>query len=255
MAATSSVPAACFTMNPAAPARSVSAASSTSACIVKTMTLVAIPSVLSRRSTSSPLMPGMVMSVTTTSGRNCRTAFRSWEPSVTVATTENSLRRRLASPSATTAWSSASSTVARGILEFRHWHGDPELGAALRPTGDRQAPTHETHPLVETDQAQAVPVPSIGGIEAAAVVPDRQHHVPLVELHRHGRVPRRRMPGDVAQALLCHPVEAQGHVRRHHTELAVRPERHLEILLVAERAAVAAQCRDEPGVLEDPGME
>src|SRR5262249_21859752 len=233
MAATSSVAAACFRMKAEAPARSDSAARSTSACIVRTITFATFgafdpqgaerpsPSALSRRSASSPLMPGMARSVTTTSGSRRRAASRSWAPSVTVATTVNSLRRRLASPSATTAWSSASSTVARDIPSLRHRHSDPQLGAALRPTVDRQPPPDQPDTLVETDQPQPLLAASLGQIEPAPVIDDGQDHVVPVSTHGHPRVTSLRVARDVAEALLRHAVEAQRDVRRHDPELAV----------------------------------
>src|SRR5215831_20048957 len=109
----------------------------------------------------------MVRSVTITSGRSRRAASTSWAPSVTVDTTSNSLRRRLASPSATTGWSSASSTVARAIQDLGERHRDPKLGAALRLTVDREASSHQTDTLVETDQADPLPPPSLSAIEPA----------------------------------------------------------------------------------------
>src|SRR5262249_47464822 len=151
--------------------------------IVRMMTLgtfgAAVPSLsaLSRRSASSPLIPGMARSVTTTSGWNRRAASRSWPPSVTVATTVNSLRRRLASPSATTAWSSASSTVARDIPGLRQRHHDPELGPALRATVDGQASADQADALVEADQPETLVAAGLGEIEPASVIGDGQDHV------------------------------------------------------------------------------
>ena len=71
-------------------------------------------------------------------------------------TRENSLPRRLASPSATTAWSSASSRSRAASWALGQRHHDAEGGTALRLGVDREAAPRETDALVEADQAKAV---------------------------------------------------------------------------------------------------
>ncbi len=70
MAVTSSLVARSFITNPETPTRINSAASSASACRVKTMTLASEPAAFSRSNASMPFNPGIEMSVTMTSGRN-----------------------------------------------------------------------------------------------------------------------------------------------------------------------------------------
>src|SRR5262245_25602373 len=184
MAAMISGPDASFTMNPDAPARRTSAARLALAYMVRKTTFAFRPSAWSWRSASSPLISGMARSVRITSGRRRRAAWSSLAPLATVPTSENSPRRRVASPSATTAWSSASSSVARGILGLPQGHDDPKLGPALWLRVDGQAPPDEADPLVEAEQAEPPPGSRLDRIEPATIVHDGEHDVEAGSLHR-----------------------------------------------------------------------
>src|SRR6185436_2037253 len=204
-AAMSSCPAACLTTNPEAPARSTSAATWALACMVRTTTRAAIPSALSWRSASSPLNPGMARSVTIRSGRSRRATSTNSDPLATVPIRANSPCRRLASPSATMAWSSASNTVARGILGLDDGDHDAELSPSLGLGVDRQASAHQAGPLVQAEETEAPAAPRGGLVESGSVVRDGEHDVGPGTLHGHVRLAGCRMLGDVAERLLHDP--------------------------------------------------
>src|SRR5262249_38563661 len=265
MAAMSSFPAPCFTMKPDAPARNASAASSALACIVKTITLTGTVSVLSRRRTSSPFRPGMVMSVTMTSGRSVRAVSRRRAPSDTVPTRVNSSRRRLESPSSTMAWSSASKTVRRRVADLvctgalhlitrqRHHHDD--LGASLWLGVDGELSANDTNTLVETDQAGPALTLCLLEGESAPVVTNPQLDITRVARHVHPDVSRLRMPGGILQGFLRDAVEAQRDIGREGAQVVVRVARHRKTMFALELTAVAAQSDCQTRVLQNAGMK
>src|SRR4029453_12782526 len=211
----------CFTTKPDAPARSASAASWASACMVRKITLLALASALSRCRASSPLTPGIATSVTMTSGRSWRAASINRAPSATVPTSENSLRSRLASPSMTIAWSSARSTVARRIPDLGQRHHDLDLRASLRLGVDREAASREADPFVEADQAQAAAPLPLREVKPAPVVTDREHEVGPVARRDHSHPAGFRMPGNILERLLRDAIEAEREVGRHGAEVVV----------------------------------
>ena len=81
--------------------------------MVTTTTRVAGTTWRSSRTASTPFSSGMVMSVTTMSGLRATAIRSSDRPSAACPTSSNSSRNRLPSPSATSAWSSASNTRER----------------------------------------------------------------------------------------------------------------------------------------------
>src|SRR5262245_8974008 len=248
MAATSSCPAACFTMKPEAPARRASAARSASACMVRKITRAVRPSALRRRSASSPLIPGMARSLTMTSGLSCRAALSSCCPSATVPTRENVRLRRVASPSATTTWSSASRMVGPGIPGLVQRHHDPKLGAALMVGGDGQTAPGQTDALVEADEAQPRPAQCLGEVEPGAVVRDGEQSVGAIPPEGHPYVAGPGVLGCVAESFLRHAVEAEGEIGRHIGKLPIRLEIDGEVVPTLELAAVAAQGGDQANV-------
>src|SRR5262249_36903588 len=108
------------------------------------------------------------------SGRSARAASTSRAPSATVPTRSNSSRSRLTSPSATIAWSSASSTFTRCMVWLSQRDPDAQLGPALRTGVDPHVPPDEPHPLVQTDQPQPPGATCLRQVEPAAVVADTQ---------------------------------------------------------------------------------
>src|SRR5262245_53208103 len=174
--------------------------------MVRKITLAAIASALSRRSASSPLMPGMATSVTITSGRSRRAASINPAPSATVPTRENSLRRRLASPSVTIAWSSASSIVGWGIRGLGQRDHDLDPRAVLGLGVDREASPHQADSLVETDQAQTAPTPCLSEVEPAPVVTDDERQIGAITRDVQRHLAGLRVPGGVLQCFLGHAV-------------------------------------------------
>src|SRR5262245_26816835 len=207
MAAISSLPAACFTTNPDAPARSASAARWASACMVRTISLTCAGLALNRRRTSSPFMPGMERSVTMTSGRSRSAASINCAPSVTVPARSNSALRRLDRPSRTIAWSSASSTLVRRVpvlvstrcrrLVRGQRHHGIDLGASLRLRVDRETASDDTDTLVEADQAQPASDSRLLEVEPAPIVTDEQHQMASLALQTYPHVAGLCMPAGI----------------------------------------------------------
>ena len=192
----SSFPAACFTTNPDAPARSASAASWASACMVRKITLAAIASALSRRSASSPLMPGMATSVTMTSGRSSPRGLDQPGP-IGHGPDEGELAAQKARESlhddrvvvGEQHGRAARPGLAGSVMSASagQRHHDADLRAALRLGVDREASSDETDALVEADQAQAASAPRLREVEPAPIVTDGQHQVGPVARHGHPR--------------------------------------------------------------------
>src|SRR5215468_228818 len=255
MAIRSSSPAACFTTKPDAPARRASAASGASACMVRKTTRQGRDSARSLRRTSSPVMPGMAMSDTMTSGRSLRATSRSASPSVTVPSSVNSSRRRPASPSATMAWSSASSTVARAMPVLREGHHQAQLGAVDKPGVDRERAADEAGALLYADEAESAAPARLRDFKAAAIIGDGQLHGRVVAGQRHANLIGARVLGHVAESLLGGAVEAQRHVAGYGARGVVGVKDHARSVRALDLVAVPAQGGDQPRLREHAGVE
>src|SRR5215831_15841993 len=143
-------------------------------------------------------MPGMLRSVTTTSGRRRSVVSSNCAPSVTVPTSSKSALRRLDSPSRTIAWSSASNTVVRRVpdlvctggrgLARRQRHHHVNLRASLWFRVDGEAPSDEADALVEADQTQPASRSRRFEVESTPIVTDEQHQFVSLALETYPHV-------------------------------------------------------------------
>src|SRR4030042_1042571 len=149
--------------------------------MVRTTTWESGTASLSRRMASKPLIPGMLMSITTTSGCVSSVMRRAPTPSAAsptsvMASSEARIMRR---PARTMAWSSTSSTrIATARSSRGQWYANSNAGAAARPRIDGELAPQEAHSLLHTYDAQMLlsrPADLVG-IEAAAVVFDHRLH-------------------------------------------------------------------------------
>ena len=196
-ASTSSSGGAFLSRKPLAPARSASKTYSSRSKVVRIDDPArgSPASCTIRRVASSPSMPGIWMSISTTSGRSRRVTV---DGLLAVArprrrpSMSSSVSRIMRNPARTIAWSSASTHADRHAAR-RQREGGAHGEAAVRARARRAAGRRAGSPLAHADQPVAAAVPAGGRGASAAVVDDLDLELvrPVAHAHVGGRRRRR----------------------------------------------------------------
>ena len=163
---------------PRAPARTAANTVSSSSCIVSTSTATCGAASTMRRVASTPSMPGMLMSISTTSGWSERAAATAASPESASPTTTTSLAvsSSARSPARNAGWSSATST------RWRRRRG-PRARRSCGPRLFERQPRHDarpaTRPALDRDVAAELLRPLPHRLEAGARA-ERRRQAPAV---------------------------------------------------------------------------
>ena len=184
-------------------------------------------SVTMSRAAVSPSVPGIRMSISTTSGRRSRASRTAAAPSsaspATVMSGADDSRAR--NPARTSAWSSASSTSITASGAARRAGHEWEVAAhpepALRPGSRGQRPAERAGPLAHP--RQAVAGRRRGRRVGAPVVVDLDGEPVVGEVQRHDGLVGVCVPAAVGQRLLHDPVRGQVDAGRQRPALTVHP--------------------------------
>src|SRR3990172_2139406 len=214
----------CLIRYPAAPSSITCSTYASSPCAERTRTLVVGTALRIRRVASRPLSSGIAMSMTTTAGRSALVSFTAWRPVSASPTTwmSPSDSRRARSPSRTTLWSSASSTVigfipmntrvraCGGLLAATERNLRSDGGALSRLRLDVETAADHLHALSHAEQPQS-PDP-LGDqqalrVKGPAVVVYFHPNEALDPLNIHVHQAGVRMLGDIGECFLGHAVE------------------------------------------------
>src|SRR5262249_21013040 len=170
-----------------------------------TSTATAGCSALTRFTSSTASVSGMLMSVSSTSTGVLFSFSRTSEPFAASAaiTMSGDIAKMWLSPRRTTEWSSATSMRIGFIALERYRHG--HLGPLPGDAADVQGPVQHDDALADAEQAEGL-LPAGGlDVEAAPVVLDVQPDVGGVAPQADLDVAGIRVPGDVRQRLLEYP--------------------------------------------------
>src|SRR5262249_7796899 len=208
-----------------------------------TSTATAGCSALTRFTSSTASVSGMLMSVSSTSTGVLASFSRTSVPLAASAaiTMSGDMAKMWLSPRRTTAWSSATRIRIGFIALARYRHG--HLGSLPGDAGDVQGPVEHDDALADAEQAESLLLLRGLDVEAAPVVLDVQPYVGGVAPQADLDVAGVRMPGDVRQRLLQYP-------EQHDAAVLLEVDLAVVDLDLATDAAALLELVDQP---LDPG--